>query len=170
VYITICTLSQHIFYFFGNEKIPLLDLTGGVNDVANEIIKSGLIPQKAMRDAIHIAVSSIHNIDVLLTWSCRMRYINHLFLYFLSKTGRDIVSLSMRKYGDALDKFEPNDLNSAFVPTPEFFDMIGTEHISSGIEQVTFNGILPDALEARFSELKRPDSTGFGVSGIDHHR
>ena len=32
---------------------------------------SGLLPQRAVRDAIHIAVSSVHGIDILLTWNCR---------------------------------------------------------------------------------------------------
>jgi hypothetical protein len=32
---------------------------------------SGLLPQEATRDAIHIAVSSVHGIDILLTWNCR---------------------------------------------------------------------------------------------------
>ena len=32
------------------------------------------------------------------------QYIDHLFLYLASATGREIVSLSLRKYGDSLDK------------------------------------------------------------------
>jgi hypothetical protein len=32
---------------------------------------SGLLPQKATRDAVHIAVSAVHNVDILLTWNCR---------------------------------------------------------------------------------------------------
>jgi hypothetical protein len=31
----------------------------------------GLLPQKATRDAVHIAVSSVHGVDILLTWNCR---------------------------------------------------------------------------------------------------
>src|SRR3990170_6524750 len=42
------------------ENLPLLDLTGGVNVVAKAIMSSGLLPQKATRDAVHIAVSSVH--------------------------------------------------------------------------------------------------------------
>ena len=51
--------------------LPLLDVTDAVNDVAKAIMESGLLPQKATRDAIHIAVSSVHGIDFLLTWNCR---------------------------------------------------------------------------------------------------
>ena len=51
--------------------LPLLDLTNAVNDIAKAIMDSGLLPQGAARDAIHIAVSSVHGIDILLTWNCR---------------------------------------------------------------------------------------------------
>ena len=39
--------------------------------IAKAIMESGLLPRKATRDAIHIAVSSVHGIDILLTWNCR---------------------------------------------------------------------------------------------------
>ena len=51
--------------------LPLLDLTEAVNDVAKAVMDSGLLPQKATRDAVHIAVSSVHAVDILLTWNCR---------------------------------------------------------------------------------------------------
>ena len=34
-------------------------------------MNSGLLPQKAARDAVHIAVSSVHSVNILLTWNCR---------------------------------------------------------------------------------------------------
>jgi len=51
--------------------LPLLDLTEAVDEVAKAIMDSGLLPKGAVRDAIHIAVSSVHGIDILLTWNCR---------------------------------------------------------------------------------------------------
>jgi hypothetical protein len=53
------------------QNLPLLDLTGTVNVVAKAIMSSGLLPEKATRDAVHIAVSSVHRIDILLTWNCQ---------------------------------------------------------------------------------------------------
>lgn len=53
------------------QDLPLLDLTVAVNDVAKAIMDSGLLPVRATRDAIHIAVSSVHGIDILLTWNCK---------------------------------------------------------------------------------------------------
>lgn len=48
------------------------------------------------------------------------KYIKPLFLYLLSESGKKIVSLAMRNYGDSLDKFEPNDINQALVPSAYF--------------------------------------------------
>jgi hypothetical protein len=53
------------------QDLPLLDLTRAVNDVARAIMDSGLLPPRATRDAIHIAVASVHSVDILLTWNCR---------------------------------------------------------------------------------------------------
>jgi predicted nucleic acid-binding protein len=51
--------------------LPLLDLTDAVDLVAGTIMASGLLPEKAARDAVHIAVSSVHGVDILLTWNCQ---------------------------------------------------------------------------------------------------
>lgn len=42
-------------------------------------------------------------------------HIRQIFDYLDSDHGREIVARSMRKYGDALDKFEPGDLNSIYI-------------------------------------------------------
>lgn len=34
-------------------------------------MESGLLPLRAARDAIHIAVSAVHGVDFLLTWNCK---------------------------------------------------------------------------------------------------
>jgi hypothetical protein len=52
-------------------NLPLLDITDAVRDVAKVIMGSGLLPQKATRDGVHIAVSSVHGVDILLTWNCQ---------------------------------------------------------------------------------------------------
>jgi predicted nucleic acid-binding protein len=53
------------------ENLPLLDLTDSVNDVAKQIMESGLLPPRAARDAIHIAIAAVHGVDLLLTWNCK---------------------------------------------------------------------------------------------------
>jgi len=35
------------------------------------LIDGGAIPQKALDDALHVALASVNGIDFLLTWNCR---------------------------------------------------------------------------------------------------
>ncbi len=35
------------------------------------IVEAGVIPEKAVRDAAHIAVATVHGVQYLLTWNCR---------------------------------------------------------------------------------------------------
>ncbi|MDA0752355.1 MAG: type II toxin-antitoxin system VapC family toxin [Verrucomicrobia bacterium] len=51
--------------------IPLLSLTDKARDITKGIMNSGLLPEKATQDAIHIAVSAVHQVDILLTWNCK---------------------------------------------------------------------------------------------------
>jgi hypothetical protein len=53
------------------ENLAAHDLTDAVNYVAKAITASELLPKKATRDAVHIAVSSVHGVDILLTWNCQ---------------------------------------------------------------------------------------------------
>ena len=52
------------------------------------------------------------------------KYLNQLYLYLISDFGQKILKLNKRNYGAGLDKFEPNDLNRAFVPSIEQLDSI----------------------------------------------
>jgi hypothetical protein len=51
--------------------LPLLDLTVEVDGLAENIMLAGLLPASASRDAVHIAVTAIHQVQFLLTWNCR---------------------------------------------------------------------------------------------------
>lgn len=46
-----------------------LAITDEVAILAQQLVASGLIPNKAASDAIHIAVASVHRIDYLVTWN-----------------------------------------------------------------------------------------------------
>jgi len=51
--------------------ITNLPLTDEVRDVANSLLNAGILPRKAEADAVHIAVATVYEMDVLLTWNCR---------------------------------------------------------------------------------------------------
>ena len=82
------------------------------------------------------------------------KYIDRLFLYLHSATGREITSLFMRRYGGTLDKFEPNDLNKASVPTPQIFDEIPYEQVKVALKQLEERETLPRFVESWFENLK----------------
>ena len=52
-------------------KIPILDLTDEAVELTEIILASGLLLKTADRDAAHIALASVHQMDVLLSWNCR---------------------------------------------------------------------------------------------------
>lgn len=47
-----------------------LDTTEDVEYVAVELVKQVPLPEKAVVDALHIAVATVHGMDYLLTWNC----------------------------------------------------------------------------------------------------
>ena len=48
-----------------------LELSPEATSLAVALIRSGPLPRKATRDALHIAVSAVHEMQFLLTWNCR---------------------------------------------------------------------------------------------------
>ncbi len=89
------------------------------------------------------------------------QYVEHLFLYLSSKVGREIAGLSMRKYGDSLDKFEPNDLNDALVPSLDFLASMPTRKVSEAVKTINDGGRLPQWAENFFAPLKVEAGIGY---------
>ena len=55
------------------EKInecPVLEVTYEAELLTRSILESGAIPPRAVRDAAHIAVAAVNEVDYLLTWNC----------------------------------------------------------------------------------------------------
>jgi hypothetical protein len=50
-------------------KTTQLEITDDVGSLATRLVASGLIPDKAASDAIHIAVASVHRMNYLVTWN-----------------------------------------------------------------------------------------------------
>lgn len=53
------------------EGIPVLAVTQDMIHLAESLIAQAIIPAKAIEDALHIAVSTLHHVDFLVTWNCR---------------------------------------------------------------------------------------------------
>jgi len=52
------------------QGIPILDATDAVTELASSLTKSLALPEKAVSDAIHIAMAAVHEMHFLLTWNC----------------------------------------------------------------------------------------------------
>lgn len=81
------------------------------------------------------------------------KYVDWIFLYLHSEVGRKIVSLSKRKYGNSLDKYEPNDLNNSLVPKPSFFDSIGDKTLHKLMKKIKEGKDVGPELQNLFSPL-----------------
>ena len=51
--------------------IRILELTDSAVELARAIQQRGLIPPGEVRDALHIAVATVWNVDYILTWNCK---------------------------------------------------------------------------------------------------
>jgi hypothetical protein len=51
-------------------RLPLLDITPAVAELASDILAMRIIPHKAATDAAHIAIAAVHSMDFLVTWNC----------------------------------------------------------------------------------------------------
>ncbi|NCA88109.1 MAG: hypothetical protein EOM92_04095 [Gammaproteobacteria bacterium] len=51
--------------------IPVLAVTQDMIQLTEALIEQAIIPAKAIEDALHIAISTLHHVDFLLTWNCR---------------------------------------------------------------------------------------------------
>jgi predicted nucleic acid-binding protein len=52
------------------KPFPLLDINEDVAALYKIYIKRLAVPQRALRDAVHLAVASVHCMDYLVTWNC----------------------------------------------------------------------------------------------------
>lgn len=62
------TTSQRISLLKGAE---LLEITNHVEDIAKIYVDRLVMPGDPGGDALHLALASVHRVDVLLTWNCR---------------------------------------------------------------------------------------------------
>jgi hypothetical protein len=52
-------------------NLPALNLTTETEALTEAILRSGVLPSRAARDAAHVGVATGHGVDYLLTWNCK---------------------------------------------------------------------------------------------------
>jgi predicted nucleic acid-binding protein len=50
--------------------LDVLAVSDDAESLAEAIMETGVLPPKAVRDAAHVAVASVHGVEYLLTWNC----------------------------------------------------------------------------------------------------
>jgi len=53
------------------QGMPELAITNNVVSLAKKMVSEGALPDKAIGDAMHIAIAAVHEVDYLLTWNYR---------------------------------------------------------------------------------------------------
>jgi predicted nucleic acid-binding protein len=51
--------------------VPALEVTPAVIDLAQKLVSENALPEKAIGDAIHVAIATVNAMDYLLTWNMR---------------------------------------------------------------------------------------------------
>ena len=72
------------------ENLKPLDVTHEAEELVVEIMAAGMLSSKAIRDAAHVAVAAVHEMDYLLTWNCK-----HLANAQIART----ISLTCQQHG-----------------------------------------------------------------------
>src|SRR5436309_14186804 len=62
-------MERHLLVWLA--QIKLLDLTDDTRALTKDILRSCVLPADADRDAAHIALATVHEMDILLSWNCR---------------------------------------------------------------------------------------------------
>ncbi len=53
------------------EDLKLLEITKEIKEIATIYIEKLVMPNDPAGDALHLAIASFYNVEVLLTWNCR---------------------------------------------------------------------------------------------------
>ncbi len=52
-------------------EVNLLQVTDAADRLKAELLRHAALPRKAELDALHIAISTVHGLDYLLSWNCK---------------------------------------------------------------------------------------------------
>jgi len=52
-------------------KFQILKITDQVKNLASEYIEKKIIPARYIDDALHLAIATINNCDILVSWNCK---------------------------------------------------------------------------------------------------
>ncbi|MFC1461295.1 type II toxin-antitoxin system VapC family toxin [Verrucomicrobiota bacterium] len=53
------------------DGLPVLEVIDSALALVDTLVAEGALPSRAMDDATHVAIATVHNMDYLVTWNCR---------------------------------------------------------------------------------------------------
>lgn len=80
-------------------------------------------------------------------------YIDRIFIFLKSSLGSEALLKHRRKYGGNLNKFEPSDLNSIYLPSPEQLDLLDEVTIQKALKDIKKEEDLNEETNKKISEL-----------------
>ena len=80
-------------------------------------------------------------------------YIDKIFIFLKSDLGSEALLKHRRKYGGNLNKFEPSDLNSIHLPSPEQLDLIDEATVQEALKAIRKEEKLKDETNRKLKEL-----------------
>lgn len=72
-----------------------LAITAEVRALAENFLATGALPVKAARDAVHLAVATVFEADILLSWNCRHLVNRHILRRLEEVTRREGLQLPL---------------------------------------------------------------------------
>ena len=61
--------TKQLFNFITSKNFIVLEMTEEAQKLGERYIKEGLIPRKYDEDAYHIAISTVHDMDIIVSWN-----------------------------------------------------------------------------------------------------
>ena len=62
-------LRQKLLDLVDKAGAEILPLEAGATDLGYSYIKEGVLPEKSLNDAMHVAVATLNNVGVILSWN-----------------------------------------------------------------------------------------------------
>lgn len=54
-----------------NAQLPAVPVSDAVRDLARSLIDGGVLPAKALADALHVAAAAVNRVEYLVTWNLK---------------------------------------------------------------------------------------------------
>ncbi len=94
--------QKKLLHIVHHHDVEVLNFDDNADELALAYVKNGIIPVKYQDDANHIAIASVHNCDVLVSWNFK-----HIVKV---KTKREVAGINLLKGYNLIDICTPKEV------------------------------------------------------------